>query len=78
VKRRSLSDDHQKTHTGIVITKDGPQRKKLHQTESMWVVGKTECYRKDTGKRHFAEHTRRRLLLDSIEEIRRSPPDEHS
>lgn len=23
-----------KTHTGIVITKDGPQRKKLHQTES--------------------------------------------
>jgi hypothetical protein len=58
-----------KTHTGIVITKDGPQRKKLHQTESMWVVGKTECYRKDTGKRHFAEHTRRRLLLDSIEEI---------
>ena len=58
-----------KTHTGIVITKDGPQRKKLHQTESMWVVGKTECYRKDTGKRHFAEHTRRRLLLDSIEAV---------
>lgn len=47
-----------KTHTGIVITKDGPQRKKLHQTETMWVVGKTECYRKDTGKRHFAEHIR--------------------
>lgn len=30
-----------KTHTGIVITRDGPQVKKLHQTKRMWVVGKT-------------------------------------
>lgn len=30
-----------KTHTGTVITKDGPKVKKLHQTERMWVVGKT-------------------------------------
>lgn len=30
----------EKTHIGIVITKDGPKRKKLHATESMWVVGK--------------------------------------
>ncbi|EPQ4139464.1 TPA: hypothetical protein ACIRVA_002821 [Klebsiella variicola] len=58
-----------KTHTGTIITKDGPQFKLLHETSSMWVVGKTECYRKDTGKRHFAEHTRRRLLLDSIKPI---------
>ncbi len=29
-----------KTHTGTVITKEGPQVKKLHQTERMWVVGK--------------------------------------
>lgn len=58
-----------KTHTGTIITKDGPQLKLLHDTFSMWVVGKTECYRKDTGKRHFAEHTRRRLLLDSIKPI---------
>ncbi|CHW63496.1 Uncharacterised protein [Salmonella enterica subsp. enterica serovar Typhi] len=33
-----------KTHTGTVITKDGPQVKKLHQTERMWVVGKNEFY----------------------------------
>lgn len=58
-----------KTHTGTVITKDGPKEKLLHETASMWVVEKTECYRKDTGKRHFAEHTRRRLLLDSIQPI---------
>lgn len=58
-----------KTHIGIVITKDGPKEKLLHETASMWVVEKTECYRKDTGKRHFAEHTRRRLLLDSIQPI---------
>lgn len=37
-----------KTHTGIVITKDGPQVKKLHQTERMWVVGKNEFYHKET------------------------------
>ncbi len=44
-----------KTHTGTVITKDGPQVKKLHQTERMWVVGKNEFYHKETGRRHFAE-----------------------
>lgn len=38
-----------KTHTGIVITKDGPQVKKLHQTERMWVVGKNEFFHKETG-----------------------------
>ncbi|CAA0298542.1 TPA: hypothetical protein MJD83_10935 [Klebsiella pneumoniae] len=58
-----------KTHTGTVITKDGPQYKLLHETSSMWVVGKTEYYRKDMGKRHFAEHTHRWLLLDSVKSI---------
>ena len=58
-----------KTHTGTVITKDGPKVKKLHQTERMWVVGKNEFYHKATGCRHFAENTRRRLLLDTIKPI---------
>ncbi len=55
--------------TGTVITKDGPKVKKLHQTERMWVVGKNEFYHKETGRRHFAENTRRRLLLDTIKPI---------
>ncbi len=38
-----------KTHTGTVITKDGPQVKKLHQTERMWVVGKNEFSTKKPG-----------------------------
>ena len=59
----------EKTHIGIVITKDGPKRKKLHATESMWVVGKNEFYHKETGRLHFAENTRRRLLLDTINPI---------
>lgn len=42
-----------KTHTGTVITKDGPKVKKLHQTERMWVVGKNEFYHKETGRRQF-------------------------
>lgn len=42
-----------KTHTGTVITKDGPKVKKLHQTERMWVVGKNEFYHKETGRRHL-------------------------
>ncbi|STV90301.1 Uncharacterised protein [Klebsiella pneumoniae] len=36
-----------KTHTGTVITRDGPKVKKLHQTERMWVVGKNEFYHKE-------------------------------
>lgn len=58
-----------KTHTGIVITRDGPKRKKLHATERMWVVSKNEFYHKETGRRHFAENMRRRLLLETIEPI---------
>ncbi|MCS5961095.1 hypothetical protein LNP74_23040 [Klebsiella pneumoniae subsp. pneumoniae] len=51
--------DHQRRSEG----------KKLHQTERMWVVGKNEFYHKETGRRHFAENTRRRLLLETIEAI---------
>ena len=51
--------DHQRRSAG----------KKLHQTERMWVVGKNEFYHKETGRRHFAENTRRRLLLDTIKPI---------
>ncbi|QLO37333.1 hypothetical protein HV213_16675 [Klebsiella sp. RHBSTW-00484] len=58
-----------KTHTGTVITKDGPQQKLLHETPSVWVVGKTECYHKGTEKRRFAEQMRRQLLLDLIKPI---------
>lgn len=58
-----------KTHIGTVITRDGPKTMKLHETKAMWVVGRTECYHKETGRRHFAEHTRRRLLLESIRSI---------
>ncbi|VUS54354.1 hypothetical protein [Klebsiella pasteurii] len=59
-----------KTHTGTVITKDGPKRKKLHETEKMWVVSPNEFYHKETGHRHFAENTRRRLILESIRPIK--------
>lgn len=58
-----------KTHTGTVITVDGPKTVKLSETKAMWVVGKNECYHKETGRRHFAERTRRRLLLESIRPI---------
>ncbi|WP_370610945.1 hypothetical protein [Klebsiella aerogenes] len=58
-----------KTHLGMVTTKDGPKRKKLHATEKMWVVGRNEFYHKETGRRHFAENTRRRLLLETIQPI---------
>ncbi len=58
-----------KTHTGTVITVDGPKTVKLSETKTMWVVGKNECYHKETGRRHFAERTRRRLLLESIRPI---------
>jgi hypothetical protein len=33
------------------------------------VVGKNEFYHKETGRRLFAENTRRRLLLETIEAI---------
>lgn len=58
-----------KTHTGIVITRDGKKRLKLHSTENSWVVGRCESYDKTTGYRWGAPNMRRRLLLDSIKLI---------
>ncbi|EPK6146007.1 MULTISPECIES: hypothetical protein [Klebsiella pneumoniae complex] len=59
----------EKTHIGIVITKDGPKRKKLHATKRMWVVSKNELHHKETGRRQFSEQTRRQLIIDSIQPI---------
>ncbi len=28
-----------KTHTGLIVTKDGDKRLKLHQTATTWCVG---------------------------------------
>lgn len=59
-----------KTHTGLVITKDGEKRFKLHETRSSWVVGRNESYDKRNGRRWGAPQFRRRLLLDSIKPIK--------
>lgn len=60
----------EKTHIGIVITKDGPKRKSCTRRKVCgWWEKKNEFYHKDTGRRHFAENTRRRLLLETIEKI---------
>ncbi|WP_409311436.1 hypothetical protein [Pectobacterium sp. B1J-3] len=61
--------EHCKTHTGIIITREGKKRLKLHETKSSWVVGRNESYDKLTGKRWGAPQFRRRLLLDSIKPI---------
>ncbi|EAS2831807.1 hypothetical protein EHB58_09670 [Salmonella enterica subsp. enterica serovar Hull] len=58
-----------KTHTGIVITRDGAKRFRLYENGNYWIAGKNERYHKSTGRRQFAESTRRRLLLDSIRPI---------
>lgn len=58
-----------KTHTGVVITRDGPKRRQLHQTAASWVVGKSETYDKKTGYRWGAPNMRRRLLLETIQPI---------
>ncbi|EIE1161125.1 hypothetical protein LCW62_005201 [Escherichia coli] len=59
-----------KTHTGIVITRDGEKRMKLHSTETSWVAGRCESYDKKTGYHWGAPNMRRRLLLDSIRPIK--------
>ncbi|EFT9638768.1 hypothetical protein HU941_004588 [Salmonella enterica] len=54
-----------KTHTGLIVTKDGEKRLKLHQTATTWCVGPRETYDKFVG----APLTKRRLKLDSIKPI---------
>lgn len=45
------------------------ETEKAARNGRMWVVSKNEFYHKETGRRHFAENTRRRLLLETIEAI---------
>lgn len=59
----------QKTHTGVVITRDGKRRLSIHETENSWVVKSTESYGKTTGYRWGAPNMRRHLILDSIKPI---------
>ena len=57
-----------KTHTAVVIRKDGRHRVRVHQSATAWVVKGTECYYKDTGARVGAPG-RGRIELDTIREI---------
>ena len=59
-----------KTHTGIVITRSGKKRLRLHETKTSWVVKSTESYDKETGYRWGAPNMRRRLLLETIKPIK--------
>ncbi|WP_422731388.1 hypothetical protein [Pantoea agglomerans] len=58
-----------KTHTGIVITRNGEKRVKLHQSATSWVVSGKEYYYRETGRRGGIAGTRARLVLDSIKPI---------
>lgn len=58
-----------KTHTGVVITRDGKKRFSLRETDQSWVVGRSESYDKKTGYRWGAPNMRHRLLLESIKPI---------
>ncbi|KGA30257.1 hypothetical protein [Pectobacterium odoriferum] len=58
-----------KTHTGIVVTKDGEKRVKLRETPTTWCVGRNETYRKEDGRRNGAPLTKRCLKLESIRPI---------
>lgn len=58
-----------KTHTGIVITKDGKKRMKLHESATAWVVKGSEYYDKKTGVRGGASFGKRHLLLDTLRPI---------
>lgn len=58
----------QKTHTAIVVRRDGRHRVKVHQTATTWVVSGQEFYYRDTGTRVGAPG-RGRIELDSIREI---------
>lgn len=61
-----------KTHTAIVIRKDGPHKVRVHQTATTWVVSGQEFYYRDSGARVGAPG-RGRIELDSIREIVPAP-----
>lgn len=58
-----------KTHTGVVITKEGEKTVKMRETATIWCVGPKETYDKFTGRRVGAPLTKRRLRLESIKPI---------
>ncbi|MGF2865663.1 hypothetical protein [Salmonella enterica] len=58
-----------KTHTGVIITKDGEKTVQIRETATTWCVGSRETYDKFTGRRVGAPLTKRRLKLDSIKPI---------
>lgn len=58
-----------KTHTGIIITKDGEKTVKLRETATSWCVGRSERYRKEDGRRCGAPLTSRRLEMASSKPI---------
>ncbi|ECO1011484.1 hypothetical protein AA464_15385 [Salmonella enterica subsp. enterica serovar Newport] len=58
-----------KTHTGVVITKEGEKTVKMRETATTLCVGPKETYDKFTGRRVGAPLTKRRLRLESIKPI---------
>lgn len=58
-----------KTHTGVIITKDGEKTVQMRETATTWCVGQRETYDKFTGCRVGAPLTKRRLKLESIKPI---------
>lgn len=58
-----------KTHTGVIVTKDGEKTVKIRETATTWCVGPRETYDKFTGCRVGAPLTKRRLKLESIKPI---------
>ncbi len=59
-----------KTHTGIVITRDGEKRMKLHSTERLDLPDVVNPTTKRLVTVGCAANMRRRLLLDSIRPIK--------
>ena len=58
-----------KTHTGIIVTRDGEKRVELRESPTTWCAGRNETYRKEDGRRCGAPKTARRLKLASIRPI---------
>lgn len=58
-----------KTHTGVIITKDGEKTVQMRETATTWCVGQRETYDKFTGRRVSAPQAKRRLKLESVKPI---------
>ncbi|EEJ8782778.1 hypothetical protein QG78_001934 [Salmonella enterica subsp. enterica] len=58
-----------KTHTGVVITREGEKTVEMRETATTWCVSPKETYDKFTGRRIGAPLTKRRLKLESIKPI---------